>query len=45
MIINAGIRRIVFEQGYSDQLAAEMIAESGVVVEKFAPQTNAEVPA
>jgi dCMP deaminase len=35
MIINAGIRRIVFEEGYSDTLAAEMIEESGVVVEKF----------
>ena len=35
MIINAGIRRIVFEEGYSDSLAAEMIEESGVVVEKF----------
>jgi len=35
MIINAGIRRIVFEEGYSDTLAAEMIEESGVIVEKF----------
>jgi dCMP deaminase len=34
MIINAGIRRIVFEEGYPDTLAAEMIEESGVVVEK-----------
>lgn len=35
MIINAGIRRIIFEEGYSDTLAAEMIEESGVLVEKF----------
>jgi dCMP deaminase len=35
MMINAGIRRIVFEEGYSDQLAAEMIAESGIMVERF----------
>jgi dCMP deaminase len=35
MIINAGIRRIVFEQGYADQLAAQMIAESGIAVENF----------
>jgi dCMP deaminase len=34
MIINAGIRRIVFEEGYPDTLAAEMIDESGIVVEK-----------
>ena len=37
MIINAGISRIVFEEGYSDSLAAEMIEESGVAVEKFQP--------
>ncbi len=36
MIINAGISRIVYEEGYSDQLASEMISESGVLVEKFA---------
>jgi dCMP deaminase len=35
MIINAGIRRVVYEEGYSDQLATEMIADSGVLVEKF----------
>jgi len=41
MIINAGIRRIVYEEGYSDRLAAEMIAESGIVVEKFrGPEKN-----
>ncbi len=37
MLINAGIRRIVFAEGYSDRLAGEMIEESGVVVEKFQP--------
>jgi dCMP deaminase len=35
MIINAGIRRIVYEEGYSDRLAQEMIEESGVEVDKF----------
>jgi len=35
MIINAGIRRVVYEIGYCDQLAAEMIGESGVIIEKF----------
>ena len=35
MIINAGIRRIVFDEGDSDTRAAEMIEESGVIVEKF----------
>jgi len=35
MIINAGIRRVVYEEGYADQLSMEMVAESGLVVEKF----------
>jgi len=37
MIINAGIRRVVYEEGYADQLSREMVAESGLVVEKFLP--------
>jgi dCMP deaminase len=32
MIINAGIRRVVFADGYPDQLSREMLAESGVEV-------------
>src|SRR5512140_3443521 len=43
MIINAGIRRIVYEEGYCDQLAAEMIRESGVGIEKFGQATTGEV--
>jgi dCMP deaminase len=42
MIINAGIRRIVFEEGYPDQLASEMIAKSGVSVERFIPPGQKE---
>ena len=35
MIINAGIKKVVYENGYADSLAAEMIAESGVEVSQF----------
>ncbi len=35
MIINAGITRIVYAEGYADQLAIEMIAESGIEVTRF----------
>ncbi len=35
MVINAGIKRIVFEDGYPDQLAEEMIRGSGVVIDRF----------
>jgi dCMP deaminase len=35
MLINAGIKRVVFDDGYADNLAREMIAESGVEVVHF----------
>jgi dCMP deaminase len=35
MIINAGIQRVVFEGGYADALAEEMLKESRVKVQKF----------
>jgi dCMP deaminase len=35
MLINAGIRRVVYEEGYADQLAGRMITESGVIVDRF----------
>lgn len=35
MLINAGIRRIVFEDGYADELAREMVAETGIEVSQF----------
>ena len=41
MVINAGIKRVVYEGGYPDELAAEMIREAGVQVEKFAGETGA----
>lgn len=42
MIINAGINRVVYEEGYPDTLAAEMIAETGIVVDLFIPAKAAE---
>lgn len=32
MIINAGVRQIIFEEGYPDALAEEMIKEAGIEV-------------
>lgn len=40
MLINAGIRRVVFYEGYTDDLARAMIAESGIEVVHF--RENAE---
>jgi len=34
MIINAGIQKIIFEQGYADSLARQMLKESKVRVQK-----------
>jgi dCMP deaminase len=38
MIINAGVKRIIFEEGYPDQLAAEMLKESGITVTQYKKQ-------
>lgn len=35
MIINAGIVRIVYEEGYPDELSLEMIEESGIELVKM----------
>jgi dCMP deaminase len=35
MLINAGITTVVFGEGYADDLAREMIAESGITVSHF----------
>ncbi len=35
MIINSGIERIVYEEGYADALARGMLKESGIKVGKF----------
>lgn len=36
MLINAGILRIVYEEGYPDPLSEEMIAEAGIETVRFA---------
>ena len=38
MIINAGIERVYYQDGYSDPLAEEMIAESGLILIKMEPK-------
>lgn len=35
MIINAGITRILYAEGYSDNLSAQMLAESGIELLRF----------
>ena len=35
MIINAGIKRVVYLDGYADDLAKEMIDQAGIVIKKM----------
>jgi dCMP deaminase len=35
MIINAGVQKIIYEEGYADTLAKTMLKESGIEVKKF----------
>jgi len=35
MIINAGVAKVIFQEGYSDQLSEEMLKEAGVSVCKI----------
>jgi dCMP deaminase len=42
MIINAGIQRIIYEEGYADALAKQMLKESKVKVEKFDRKCSSE---
>ncbi len=44
MLINAGIRDVVYGEGYSDDLAREMIGESGVTVTRFMPAAEDNQP-
>ncbi|MDD2733535.1 MAG: cytidine/deoxycytidylate deaminase family protein [Desulfuromonadaceae bacterium] len=44
MIINAGISRVLYGEGYADELAQEMIIESGVTISHFAPESGEQLP-
>lgn len=37
MIINAGISKIIYEEGYNDTLAEQMLTEAGIEEERFVP--------
>jgi dCMP deaminase len=41
MLINAGIERIVYEEGYADDLAGQMLKESGIKVARFKRRLSA----
>ena len=39
MIINAGIKRVVYQEGYPDEFTLELFGEAGTVLERFDPET------
>ena len=43
MIINAGIKKVVYREGYSDDLAREMITEAGIEVVHFVSDDSGEI--
>ena len=38
MIVNAGITRVVYQEGYPDEFSLEIFAESGVQLERYQPE-------
>ena len=39
MIVNAGVRRVVYQEGYPDAFSLEIFAEAGVLLERYDPET------
>jgi len=44
MIINAGITRVIYGEGYADELAREMITEAAIEVVQFTSSIEGETP-
>jgi len=40
MIINSGIRRVVYREGYPDPFTLELFDEAGVLLEKYEAEIN-----
>ena len=45
MIINAGIKEIIYQEGYPDQLSQELLEEAGIELKKMTPIVNDELEA
>ncbi len=44
IIINAGIRRVVYEQGYPDDFSLALFRESQTLLERYDPETGETTP-
>ena len=38
MIVNSGITRVVYQEGYPDEFSLQMLKEGGVVLERYEPE-------
>lgn len=41
MIVNSGIRRVVYEQGYPDEFSRQILAEGNVLLQQWSPEDDA----
>ena len=41
MIVNSGIRRVVYEKGYPDEFSRQILAEGNVELQQWSPEDNA----
>ena len=42
MIINAGIKRVVYQEGYPDDFTLELFGEAGIQLERYEPAEDGE---
>ena len=42
MIINAGIRRVVYQEGYPDEFSIQLFGEAGIELVRYLPETEAD---
>ena len=40
MIINAGITRVVYQEGYPDEFSLEIFREAGVQLDRYTPEAE-----
>jgi deoxycytidylate deaminase len=44
MIVNAGIKKIFYQNAYADPMSQELLAEAGVEVVHFEPENQGGAP-
>ena len=44
MIVNSGIRRVVYQKGYPDDFALQILSEGGVELERYGEAADSEQP-